>query len=547
MKKALLLAGFVAAFSFAQAQTNQDSEIQLSEPINMSHICGTHPEATTEMRAEAREIMERGDIQVQYRGAKRYIPIKWHATAKTDKTGRVQETKILENLCQLNKDYADQDVIFYIKDGDINYIDNDGIWSDPGKATTLMNLKKDKSAINMWLCNAATKEDPNTLGGVILGYYTPTRDWLVIKNSEVNKSAGTISHELGHYFSLAHPFKGWDGQSFAQLYGSNGATSNWGQVKELFNYFTAPGSKTAPDGVTPVECINGNNCKTAGDGVCDTPPDYNFGFGWNACTPFPKKFIDPCGDTTNVTKGGDVDENNFMGYFIGCADSHFSTEQKALMLANYNSNKRAYLKISYTGSTEAVSTAAVLKSPLNKVTLPFNAVSFDWDDVPNASRYILQVDDSGTGAFANFSTYIIKGGSSYIASVKPSKSKIIWRVLPYNELGTCLDWSTAQKGEFSSNAVTVNTEIEGLNAWAVSPNPAERGATLTLTVDAKNAFEANVKIVAMTGQVLQNLGTQSFTNGVSNLSLDTETLSAGMYIVTMQTKDAIVNKYVVIK
>jgi hypothetical protein len=212
-----------------------------------------------------------------------------------------------------------------------------------------------------------------------------------------------------------------------------------------------------------------------------------------------------------------------------------------------NSNKRLYLKINYTGSTEAVSTAAVLKSPLNKITLPYNAVSFDWEDVPNASRYLLQVDDSGTGSFGIFSTYVVKGGSSYIAPVKPSKAKIIWRVLPYNELGTCLDWSTAQKGEFSSSAVTANTEIEGLNAWTVSPNPAERGATLTLTVDAKNAFDANVKIVAMTGQVLQNLGTQSFANGVSNLNLATETLSAGMYIVTMQTNDAIVNKYVVIK
>ena len=42
-----------------------------------------------------------------------------------------------------------------------------------------------------------------------------------------------------------------------------------------------PAPASSPGGI-PTEKMDGSNCETAGDYLCDTPPDYN-GFGWDDC------------------------------------------------------------------------------------------------------------------------------------------------------------------------------------------------------------------------------------------------------------------------
>ncbi|MEZ4940252.1 MAG: M43 family zinc metalloprotease [Saprospiraceae bacterium] len=58
----------------------------------------------------------------------------------------------------------------------------------------------------------------------------PTNSGIIIRKDCIN--VGTIAHEMGHFFGLAHTFEG------------NGT-----------------------------ELVDGSNCDTAGDGICDTPAD----------------------------------------------------------------------------------------------------------------------------------------------------------------------------------------------------------------------------------------------------------------------------------
>jgi hypothetical protein len=103
----------------------------------------------------------------------------------------------------------------------------------------------------------------------------------------------TIAHEFGHYFNLDHTF----------------ATANG------------------------MELVNGSNCATAGDGICDTPADpYVIGANYvdNGCT-FTFTGKDTNGDYY------DPDVNNIMSYYGKCI-CKFSKGQYEKMAKYYLSN-----------------------------------------------------------------------------------------------------------------------------------------------------------------------------------------------------------------
>lgn len=74
-------------------------------------------------------------------------------------------------------------------------------------------------------------DDPTVCGFANLGQVGNPNDAIVHINKGCGVTAGTLAHELGHLFGLYHTFEGGD------------------------------------------ELVNGSNCATAGDGICDTPAD----------------------------------------------------------------------------------------------------------------------------------------------------------------------------------------------------------------------------------------------------------------------------------
>lgn len=121
-----------------------------------------------------------------------------------------------------------------------------------------------------------------------------------------NWSSVVLAHEIGHFFSLIHT-----------------------HVQNQYN--------PVP---TTDELVNGSNCATAGDFICDTPADpglYNF-----RMAPAPAcQYI----DTVTADINGDVYNpivNNFMSALSHCSDS-FTPEQLSRM-AYVTDHHRAYLK-----------------------------------------------------------------------------------------------------------------------------------------------------------------------------------------------------------
>ena len=130
---------------------------------------------------------------------------------------------------------------------------------------------------------------------------TPDRDAIFI-NKTCAGDGGTVIHELGHYFGLYHTFE------------------------------------TTTNGV---ELADGSNCATAGDLVCDTPPD---------------PYDDPQVNSSNLDAFCDLtppitDSNgdyltpntcNVMTYFTPCGGTYFTTGQYNRML-DIMLNGRKYL------------------------------------------------------------------------------------------------------------------------------------------------------------------------------------------------------------
>ena len=118
--------------------------------------------------------------------------------------------------------------------------------------------------------------------------------YVMVVNYCVASAGGTLAHELGHYFGLLHTFET-----------SNGA-----------------------------ELVDGSNCETAGDGICDTPADpYIEGspIQWT-------DLADPC---RFVYRGLDANGDfytphtaNVMSYYDGGCTCGFTFDQLTLMAKN---------------------------------------------------------------------------------------------------------------------------------------------------------------------------------------------------------------------
>ena len=192
-----------------------------------------------------------------------YVPIKFHLVAEDNGEGRAQEADILTELCLLNEEFADQEIQFYLK-GDFNYINNSTLNNEHYKdGNRIFNRNDDPNAMNVFLVGNANLSEREEGDGEAGGYYSPTRDWIVMRSDALAFASfvikHTLPHEIGHYFSLPHPHNGWDFEIYdPEVHGS-------------------PAPRFSPEFVL-TEKQDGSNCDVAGDMICDTPPGLQLWF-----------------------------------------------------------------------------------------------------------------------------------------------------------------------------------------------------------------------------------------------------------------------------
>lgn len=502
--------------------------------IAQSEECGT--DFTPEMEARLLQNIAKSK-QMDLSSSSRtttYVGVNFHLVGNNDGSSRGTKNSALDALCGLNQRYADQDIQFYLKgffELNSTVVNSH---SNPQTAQFQMSLRKvaNNNAINIFVCNSI--QTTNNTIGTTLAYYTSQYDLIAIRASQMNSTGTTLTHEMGHLFSLPHPFRGWEGVD----YHCNLATYTSSNPCPNPTYSASNLPPTSMNGVI-VELADGSNCTTAGDLFCDTDPDYNLGFlGGNNCN-YTSGAVDPNGQAINPN------ETLYMGYFNDNCTDKFTNDQKGAIAADLSSPGRFYMK-GTPATTTVVSTTATLVSPQDNATSPFyDEVYLNWDDVPGANQYIVQVNRSPTFTASLMEEEVLVTNSSYAVQNLSANTNYYWRVRAFNEVSTCNSFSANRK--FRTSNFTVNTkEAFGTTKIKLQPNFASEGQIVNLSIQAERKIDATIRIVNMAGQNVQDVQNVTFQAGTHIHEIETSSLAPGVYIVNLQTAQGQSNERLVI-
>jgi Secretion system C-terminal sorting domain len=463
-------------------------------------------------------------ILIETRAETVYFPIKFHLVAQDDGSNRISETKVLDQLCSINAFFSDQNIQFYIKDG-FNYINNSAMFlKQSGDALFEMSKARaatGKNAMHVFICSQARSESSDGLA-----YYVPNTDWIVVRNDEINATTKTLEHEVGHYFGLLHTFNGWEGNPYNAAKHGNPVTSNY-----------APGySGRAPYLEVEVELADGTNCKSAGDFICDTPPDYDFGENWSGCTPFTLQVKDPKGSLVSPMI------ENIMGYFYGCKSYLFTKEQKAIMAKD--AAARASISTTTSPSAPTIAAKPLLSLPAYDAVLSNNVVDFTWGAVADATYYLVEIDRLQSFSSPTILRKVVKEPKVTVTGLFTDRT-YNWRVTPFNALYGCATPSAT--GRFRTGLLSAVDET-GLyvNDLAVFPNPTEVQTAFLLRCTAETAFYTNITLYNITGQLISQKQNIPIANGENSISIAAPQVS-GIYFVQMTTPKGVLREKVIVR
>lgn len=451
------------------------------------------------------------------RNATIFVPVKFHLVARNDGTGRVKERDVLDQLCAINEDFSEMDIQFYIKDG-FNYINNTAVYNTHANTiNTIMNFNRVQGALNIFIVNDASPSEDGL--GTTLGYFTSFRDWVVMRRDNVGDSFSVLSHEIGHFFSLPHPHRGWDAEP-------------WDSKKHGCPV------KTISPGNIATEKMDGSNCEEAGDGICDTPPDYN-GFGWPNCN-FDGGACDP--DTVLI----DPMETNFMGYFLNCRldDYRFTAQQKDIMVADATRSRTSgRFSASDPSNANSIAKAPVLLSPADGASVNPASVTFQWEAVEGADSYLFEL--SLTDITFNSSaliTQLVADSKVTITNLQLDRG-YFWRVKPFNEYYACQNFSTTNR--VLTRLSTKVHSIPEIDQVQIQPNSVLNG-DIQLFAKVSNPIRASISLFDLTGKIVNHFGEKSFQSGENQFNFSVGSLHSGVYMLNIKTEGGTITQKVVL-
>ncbi|MEM9549305.1 MAG: zinc-dependent metalloprotease [Bacteroidota bacterium] len=450
-----------------------------------------------------------------------FVPIRFHMVARNDGSGRVPGASVLGQMGALQKDFKKLGIYLYLDEDSFEYLNNTSIYETPGSFENLIKSKKDPDAVNVFVCENA---DVANATGNVLGFFSVDGDYIVMRRSEVRQATASLTHEMGHFFSLPHTFFGWEG-----VFDFYGWSNGW-NVNQFNGQYTLP---TCPGNNYPVELMDGSNCETSGDGICDTPPDYNFGFGAPQCK-WNDVIRDPNGDIV------DPQENNIMSYFTTCDEYVFTEGQADIMVANFNSPARAHLKSNYVPDTTEIFSDYELVEPAEAELLEFNqSVRLNWSDADGASQYVVSL----TSQAQEFSEYYVTESELILEELDPN-SFYFWSVKPYNEGNA----QSIEKESFFTTGNGINTSVkesELIQNVIVYPNPGYRGQDINVSISLEESNDVTISLFDVTGRILSTAA-QRFNKGENTYNINAVNES-GIYFIKLDTKDGSIHKKIVIQ
>jgi hypothetical protein len=483
----LLIAGLLATFSL-QAQQGPD---------NWCGYTGKSPWLTWYQQNKNNFTTDRdGDTTWLY------VPVTVHLVGNDAGIGYYPIYNAVQDIAGMNKQYTDARIRFYLYQGEPFVFHNKTSWYvhnwDGG--SELINENRIDGRLNAYVV-----ADP--AGNC--GY--SWQDAIVLGKGCSGPGNSTWGHEAGHHLSLPHPFYGWEG-------------TNW-------NYATP-----APENTNghPVEKMDGSNCDFAGDGFCDTRPDY-LNYRWNC---------DGNGESTVLQRDPNgvefrSDASLIMGYSLDQCASRFSPEQIEAVRANLHTQHSSYLQI-FSPLDEIPDAEQVsLISPIDTQLVQFDNTTLTFKAPAYATIFEVEI-----GLFDSFLPVIYSKSfyqpdastvDVHIDKPLPKNRLLYWRTFAYNEWDVSQPHTSYKTGVFKTTNVNATNELEKSVSAVLSPNPVRSGMPASLQIDADDSQDALITVTDMAGRNCMSKQLR-ISAGTQQIELPTETLGAGLYYMTVQNE-----------
>ena len=438
-----------------------------------------------------------------------WVPTVFHMCSRANGAGQQDDAWVLSQMCNLNAGFADQNIQFYLVN--VNRFNSDQLYyNKPASADYIRSIHKVTGAMNIFVGGAAS--DPLS-NGSFGAYYAPGFDWIFSWNDQPLSS--TV-HEVGHLLTLPHTFNGWEGTDYA--------------------------TESAATGYAPVMGTNGKpvekvargtaaeNCQWAADGFCDTPPDYSSGGG-------------SCSGTVNYSDPDNVPfvldnsiKLNYMSYFF-CNPKVFSANQKTAMLLDALSRGYQYVAEPIPLMVDG---APAINWPNSGAVAHYvsTPVELKWDPAPAAGGYLVTVErtiNNGSIVVSTVTKRTVFNATSLWITLQPNL-EYTWKVKALTRYDLCSAGGESPKATFTTAGWALSTDlVTDIESSRVYPNPASQGKQVFVEVNVPFGGEAQISIQNTLGQTLMSKQNLSFVSGINMQQLDLSSLTAGMYIVTIET------------
>jgi hypothetical protein len=409
--------------------------------------------------------LDKGTIPF-YKNGLTYVPVQLHVVRKNDGTGGLRSELVLEALCKANRDFAPAGMYFYLANP-INFINDDVLWRGEyeGVFNTAANEKR-PGVVNIYF---------HGFSATWCGVYFPNPDVVLVQNSCANFGSTTLTHELGHFFSLPHTFRGWE------------------------NGNVPPASQQ--------ERVDGVNCRNAGDGFCDTGPDY-VSNRWGC--PLTNQLTDPLGTPFRP------DPDFYMNYASDACHRRFSNEQMLAMNANLTQRGIA------TSAVDTIATLPVVQlQPADGDSLINPAsIRLVWQMVAGAKGYHVQVSRYQYWQDPHVNRIV---NDTFLNVTLFGEWPFDWRVKPIMPGKTCGEFNGYTTFTTRPVPVGVVDGVDKIATWKLFPNPVKKGELLM--IDAPEA--EGITLTDITGKLVLQ---QSL---LFEKSLNTNGLPEGIYFLTL--------------
>ncbi len=433
-----------------------------------------------------------------------YVPITIHIVGLDDGSGYFPVSSVLDAFCTLNSDYVQAGIQFFIE-GEFNFIPNSVYYDHTfQQGSQMMNKYRVKNTINCYIVGSPAGN---------CGYSSFNRG-IALAKSCMKVNDHTWAHEVGHYLSLPHTFYGWEGYEH--------------------DY-----SEPAPAyiGNSSVERMDGSNCETAGDGFCDTPPDY-LPFRWNCNSQQQSNIVQHDPDGVSFRSDGSL----FMSYSDDNCVDRFSNDQIGAMRANLQTQKASYLYNQTPADT--ITELPELISPIQGELVDYyQDVTFEWTAVAGATHYLIEI--SPLPAFPFVLNRYVADGTSFTAIDLPQNKTLHWRIRPFSGHYTCI--GHGESASFKTGTLSSTQPIVGVSGWSVYPNPVRQGGEISVCLSSAHPFTMEGKLLTISGQALSAFQ-WDVAPGNQTFSVESHGLQPGMYLLQLSSeKGSMSTKVAVVK